>query len=76
MTLLARTWNRNGSGTLWECLWYTEDGRYYSKVCASGLFAGPDEHENEEAFWAAFEKDRAQFRGERNDGTGDKEDRT
>lgn len=68
--LLAKTWNGNESGTLWECLWYRQDGRYYSKVCCPGFFGGPDEHQSEDAFWAHFEQDRAQFRGARYDGEG------
>jgi hypothetical protein len=65
---LARTWNGNEAGTLWESLWYRQDGRYYRHLSGSGLFVQPDEFPDEAAFWAAFEQERDQFHGARIDG--------
>jgi hypothetical protein len=68
---LARTWNGNESGTLWESFWYRQEGRYYKHLCAPGLFIPPDEFPDEDTFWAAFEKERTEFHGARIDGSPD-----
>ena len=65
---LARTWNSNESGRLWEALWYRKDGRYYVATCAPGVFTPPHEYPDEAAFWAAFEREREQFGGAHIDG--------
>lgn len=51
------TGRSNGSGTLWEKLWKHEEGRWLSKVCASGCFVGWHDHGSEEAFVAAWQRD-------------------
>lgn len=64
---LARTWNSNEAGLLWERDWFVaDDGSYRSRHYASGVFGVPDVVYRDEAeLMLAFEKERARFYGRR-----------
>ena len=65
MTILARTWNGNESGLLWEKLWMRDEQGYVSKLVASGVFVPPIRYATEAEMWEAFVAQRAEFHGER-----------
>jgi len=65
---LAKTWNANESGLLWEGLWYRQGDRYLSVTFAPGVYSPPTVYADEAAFWAAFEAERSRFGGTRIDG--------
>jgi len=69
LKVLARTWNKNASGVLWEALWFYQEGASFGRrLIAPGVYAPDTIFENEENFWAAYESERQQFFGERING--------
>jgi hypothetical protein len=60
---IAKTWNSNECGILWECLWkWTPEHGYQNKTCASGLFCDWHTFASADDFVRSFNKDSKQFR--------------
>lgn len=64
--ILARTWNANESGLLWEAEWIRDaEGRYKRLLIASGVFVPPRIYPDSKSFWAAYEQEKTEFHGRR-----------
>lgn len=65
---LARTWNFNQAGLLWEASWCVRDGHYVRQSFASSFFMTPTVFRDAAHFWDEFEKEQALFHGARFEG--------
>lgn len=68
-TVLARTWNRNESGLLWECEWYREgegdSATFWYRTFASGVFVPPYSFGQDiTRFWKSYAGEAGAFYGE------------
>lgn len=58
--ILAKTWNKNDAGTLWEGWWYIDENGYHS----DGTYQPkPTDYLDEKAFWKAWRKQKKEFYG-------------